>query len=219
MGKCKLRGKDLSAIQYTSNKAKSLAIDLASRHFKHFTKQALLNLLQQVKNNPEAYAGDDILGGLAQEFIPLPELKPKEEIALLKVENHHNFAWKEVQGNGEEWIVHRKGATPAARGELGIIPGSMTAPGYLVRGKGAAAGLHSASYGAGRKLSRQKAKASFTGSELKKILSREGVTLIGGGVDEASGAYKNLEEVMASQQELVEVIGSFTPKIVRMDKS
>lgn len=54
---------------------------------------------------------------------------------LAKVENHHNFAWKEIL-NGEEVIVHRKGATPAAPGVMGIIPGSMTAPGFLVRGKG-----------------------------------------------------------------------------------
>ncbi|MEL6536321.1 MAG: RtcB family protein [Bacteroidota bacterium] len=55
---------------------------------------------------------------------------------LTKVENHHNFAWKEVQADGREWVVHRKGATPAGEGVMGIIPGSMTAPGYVVRGKG-----------------------------------------------------------------------------------
>lgn len=468
MGKIKLRGKDLSAIHYTSNKAKSLAIDLASKHFKYYQKQELLDLLQKVKEKPEGYVNDEVLGGLALEFMDEPALKPKEEIALLRnsghlrvfgskgissnalqqmelamrlpislrgalmpdahqgyglpiggvlatrnavipygvgvdigcrmslsifdvrsdylkrnaytfkqalkertsfgtggevgwtqehevlerpefmltpllrqlrgkaakqlgssgsgnhfvewglaelkegnglglesgeylallshsgsrgfgatvakhytdlarsscllprqaqhlawldldseegqeywlsmnlagdyakachdqihyhlsrymgispiarVENHHNFAWKEVQEAGEEWIVHRKGATPAAKGELGIIPGSMTATGYIVRGKGAGEGLNSAAHGAGRKFSRQKAIASFTGSELRKTLSREGVTLIGGGVDEAPGAYKNLEEVMASQTELVEVIGSFTPKIVRMNKN
>ncbi len=468
MGKIKLRGKDLSAIYYTTSKTKSLAIDLASRHFKHLSKQELLNLLQEVMEKPEDYASDEILSGLAQEFLPEPTLKTKEEVALLRetgrlqvygrkaiasnalqqmelamrlpiavrgalmpdahqgyglpvggvlatqnavipygvgvdigcrmslsvydirhdylmrnaytfkqalkertsfgtggelglaqehevldqaefqltpllrqlhgkaarqlgtsgsgnhfvewgiaalqegnglglekgeylallshsgsrglgatvarhytnlarkscllprqaqhlawldldseagqeywlsmnlagdyakachdqihyhlsrymgikpvatVENHHNFAWKEMQEEGEEWIVHRKGATPAAKGELGIIPGSMTATGYIVRGKGAAEGLNSAAHGAGRKFSRQKAKASFTGSELRKTLSREGVTLIGGGVDEAPGAYKNLEEVMKSQAELVEMIGSFTPKIVRMDKN
>src|SRR5690606_16178966 len=72
---------------------------------------------------------------------------------LLDVENHHNFAWKEVHdfGGGErEVIVHRKGATPAGRGVLGIIPGSMASPGYLVRGKGSSQSLESASHGAGR---------------------------------------------------------------------
>lgn len=94
----------------------------------------------------------------------------------------------------------------------------MATSGYIVRGKGEASGLFSASHGAGRKMSRKRARESYTGSELKKVLSREGVTLIGGGIDEAPVAYKNLEEVMSSQQNLVEVIGKFTPKIVRMDK-
>jgi len=137
---------------------------------------------------------------------------------IAKVENHHNFAWKEKGLTGEELIVHRKGATPAAKGELGIIPGSMTAAGYIVRGKGEASSLFSASHGAGRKMSRSKARQSYTGSEMRKVLSREGVTLIGGGVDEAPVAYKDLEEVMRYQQDLVETIGKFTPKIVRMDK-
>ena len=138
---------------------------------------------------------------------------------VAKVENHHNFAWKETGLTGEELIVHRKGATPAAKGELGIIPGSMTASGYIVRGKGEPSSLFSASHGAGRKMSRAKARQSYTGSEMKKVLSREGVTLIGGGVDEAPVAYKDLDEVMNYQQDLVETIGKFTPKIVRMDKN
>ena len=68
-------------------------------------------------------------------------------------------------------------------------------------------------------MSRAKARQSYTGSEMKKVLSREGVTLIGGGVDEAPVAYKDLDEVMKFQQDLVETIGKFTPKIVRMDKN
>ncbi|WP_224994458.1 RtcB family protein [Cesiribacter sp. SM1] len=468
MGQNKLRGKDLSAIHYTSNKAKSLAIDLMARHYKHWSKQEQLVLLQQVQQDPAAFISHELLGMLAAEFMPEPELKPREEVALLRssgqlqvfgrkgiasnalqqmelamrlpiavkgalmpdahqgyglpiggvlatrnavipygvgvdigcrmslsiyaigpeylrrnaysfkqslkektcfgtggelgitqehpvldnpafgltpllrqlhgkavkqlgtsgsgnhfvewgiagleegnglglekgeylallshsgsrglgaaianhytqlarnscllprqanhfawleleseagaeywlsmqlagdyakachdqihyhlsrymgikpvarVENHHNFAWKERGEEGEECVVHRKGATPAAEGELGIIPGSMAAKGYIVRGRGNPAGLNSASHGAGRRLSRQQARESFTGSELKKVLSREGVTLIGGGIDEAPIAYKNLEEVMACQRELVDVIGSFTPKIVRMDKN
>ena len=138
---------------------------------------------------------------------------------LITVENHHNFAWKEVQPDGQELIMHRKGATPAAKGELGIIPGSMTANGYIVRGKGDPESLNSASHGAGRKMSRKQARESFTGSALKKVLSREGVTLIGGGIDEAPIAYKDIEEVMRYQKDLVKVIGKFIPKIVRMDKN
>lgn len=136
-----------------------------------------------------------------------------------RVENHHNFAWKEVQEDGTELIVHRKGATPASEGEMGIIPGSMTAPGYIVKGKGSNRSLRSASHGAGRKMSRKAARESITGSEMKKILHKNGVTLIGGGTDEAPIAYKDIEQVMKYQNELVEVVGTFVPKIVRMDKN
>lgn len=135
---------------------------------------------------------------------------------LLKVENHHNFAWKE-EVNGKECIVHRKGATPAAQGALGIIPGSMTAPGYIVRGLGNPEGLNSASHGAGRRYSRKECFAQFTQSEVQKVLKAHEVELIGGGIDEAPMAYKNIAQVMESQRELVEVVGTFTPKIVRMD--
>ncbi len=134
-----------------------------------------------------------------------------------KIENHHNFAWKEIH-NGQELIVHRKGATPAAKGELGVIPGSMTAPGFIVRGLGNEDSLHSASHGAGRAFSRSKCKQRFTQSEIRKYLQKEGVSLIGGGIDEAPMAYKDINRVMANQTDLVEVLGTFNPKIVRMDK-
>jgi tRNA-splicing ligase RtcB len=133
------------------------------------------------------------------------------------IENHHNFAWKEMV-DGKECIVHRKGATPAAKGTLGIIPGSMTAPGYIVMGKGNEDSLQSASHGAGRLFSRSKAKASFTQSEINKVLADNDVHLIGGNVDEAPMAYKDIKTVMKLQTELVDVLGTFTPKIVRMDR-
>ncbi|KRD10171.1 RNA 2',3'-cyclic phosphate--5'-hydroxyl ligase [Flavobacterium sp. Root901] len=136
---------------------------------------------------------------------------------VVTIENHHNFAWKEMV-NGQECIVHRKGATPAGEGQLGIIPGSMTAPGYIVKGKGNAESLNSASHGAGRLFSRAKCKSTFTQSEIKKVLKANDVTLIGGNIDEAPMAYKNIEKVMANQTDLVEVLGTFTPRIVRMDR-
>ena len=138
---------------------------------------------------------------------------------LLSVQNHHNFAWREQQPDGRDLIVHRKGATPAAKGVMGIIPGSMTAPGYVVRGTGNATSLQSASHGAGRLLSRSAAKNSLIASKVKKHLADHGVTLIGGGVDEAPQAYKDIGTVMAAQTELVEVVGEFQPKLVRMDGS
>jgi tRNA-splicing ligase RtcB (3'-phosphate/5'-hydroxy nucleic acid ligase) len=132
------------------------------------------------------------------------------------VENHHNFAWKE-KWEGKDVIVHRKGATPAGKDVLGIIPGSMTATGFIVKGKGEAASVNSASHGAGRLMSRSKALQSITHNALKEELKKYGVKLLGGGLDEAPFAYKDINVVMQSQQSLVDVVGSFTPKIVKMD--
>ncbi|MEM8527732.1 MAG: RtcB family protein [Bacteroidota bacterium] len=140
------------------------------------------------------------------------------EKPIAKVENHHNFAWKEQLADGREVIVHRKGATPAGKGVLGIIPGSMTSPGYIVRGRGNALAVNSASHGAGRLMSRTKAKKSFNHKILKVHLKEKEVTLIGGGLDEAPFAYKNINEVMNFQTDLVDVLGSFMPKVVRMDR-
>lgn len=135
---------------------------------------------------------------------------------LRMVENHHNFAWKEML-DGKEVIVHRKGATHAGKNVLGIIPGSMTAPGFIVRGKGEEALLQSASHGAGRRMSRTAAMNSVTQSILKDELEKHGVKLMGGGLDEAPQAYKDIEVVLQSQKQLVDVVGKFYPKIVKMD--
>jgi tRNA-splicing ligase RtcB (3'-phosphate/5'-hydroxy nucleic acid ligase) len=135
---------------------------------------------------------------------------------MTMVENHHNFAWKE-KWEGKDVIVHRKGATPAGKDVLGIIPGSMTAAGFIVKGKGENASVNSASHGAGRKMSRSKAMASVTDKQLKDELKKYGVKLLGGGLDEAPFAYKDIEIVMQSQKALVDIVGKFTPKIVKMD--
>lgn len=137
---------------------------------------------------------------------------------LATVENHHNFAWKETLADGTAAVVHRKGATPAHAGELGIIPGSMTTAAYLVAGKGVGDALYSASHGAGRAMSRQRARESMTVSALKKMLSQANVTLIGGSIEENPLAYKDIEKVIAAQTALVETQGRFMPCIVRMNK-
>jgi tRNA-splicing ligase RtcB (3'-phosphate/5'-hydroxy nucleic acid ligase) len=138
------------------------------------------------------------------------------ETPLAMIENHHNFAWKEKDALGNDVIVHRKGATPAGKGVLGIIPGSMATPGFIVRGKGLAASINSASHGAGRLMSRTKAKDTILPGHVNKFLKQAGVELIGSGLDEAPMAYKDIHQVMAAQSDLVEVLGSFMPKIVRM---
>lgn len=138
--------------------------------------------------------------------------------SLAKVENHHNFAWKDTLADGREVIIHRKGATPAHKDEAGIIPGSMTTPAYLIKGKGAPGSLYSASHGAGRAMSRKRARENVTASALKKMLAEAGVSLIGGSVEENPNAYKDIERVIAAQHDLVDIQGKFWPKIVRMNK-
>lgn len=134
---------------------------------------------------------------------------------LLDIENHHNFAWQENHG-GEEVVVHRKGATPAGDGVLGIIPGSMATPGYVVRGKGVASSLRSASHGAGRRMSRTAARERFRWQDVKKFLDARRVTLMSAGLDEVPMAYKDIETVMAFQQDLVETVARFDPRLVKM---
>ncbi len=134
---------------------------------------------------------------------------------LLDVENHHNFAWNEVH-NGEQVVVHRKGATPAGMGVLGIIPGSMGTSGYVVRGKGHPDSLCSASHGAGRKMSRKAARQNFTWKQARAFLDERGVTLLSAGLDEVPMAYKDIDEVMAAQTDLVETVARFDPRLVKM---
>jgi len=140
---------------------------------------------------------------------------------LAGVENHHNFAWKETHtnpqtGETEELVVHRKGATPAGEGVLGVIPGSMATPGYVVVGRGGAGSLDSASHGAGRVMSRKKAKERFRWNHVKPSLEQAGVTLLSAGLDEVPGVYKDIEQVMADQSDLVAKVARFDPKLVKM---
>jgi tRNA-splicing ligase RtcB len=141
----------------------------------------------------------------------------------LDIENHHNFAWRErhrlPDGSEAEVIVHRKGATPAGAGVLGIIPGSMGTPGYIVKGKGVAASLNSAAHGAGRRMSRTKAKQTFTWDAAQRFLRERGVTLLSAGLDEVPMAYKDIDEVMAAQHDLVEPLARFEPRLVKMAPS
>jgi tRNA-splicing ligase RtcB (3'-phosphate/5'-hydroxy nucleic acid ligase) len=142
---------------------------------------------------------------------------------LLDVENHHNFAWRErhvlPDGSEDELIIHRKGATPAGEGVLGIIPGSMGTPGYVVRGKGVAASLNSASHGAGRRMSRKKAKELFSWDAVQDFLRERNVTLLSAGLDEVPMAYKDIDAVMAAQSDLVEPLARFEPRLVKMAPS
>jgi len=135
---------------------------------------------------------------------------------LLRIENHHNFAWKEQLADGTEVMVHRKGATPAGKGILGIIPGSMSTPGFIVKGKGDESSINSASHGAGRLMSRNAAFKTLHHDLVDAELAHKKITLIGSGLDEAPMVYKDIHAVMAAQTDLVEVLASFQPRIVKM---
>lgn len=136
--------------------------------------------------------------------------------ASASVENHHNFAWREHLPDGTPVIVHRKGATPAGAGVLGVVPGSMADPGYVVRGLGNPLSLNSASHGAGRKLGRNQAFKRLSRANMERYLKENNVRLMGGALDEAPMAYKNIDEVLTAQSDLVEILARFTPRIVRM---
>ena len=126
---------------------------------------------------------------------------------LLEVNCHHNYAEKEVHF-GEEVYVTRKGAVRAQKEDYGIIPGSMGAKSYIVKGKGNAHSYCSCSHGAGRLMSRSKAKKSFSLDDL--IAQTQGVECRkdNGIIDEIPGAYKPIEEVMAQQEDLVEIVAT-----------
>jgi len=138
----------------------------------------------------------------------------------LDVENHHNFAWRErhilPDGTERQVVVHRKGATPADRSVLGIIPGSMAAPGWVVRGTGDERSLRSASHGAGRRMSRTQAKAKFSWADARQLLRERRVKVLSAGLDEVPMAYKDIVEVMAAQRDLVDVLARFDPRLVKM---
>jgi tRNA-splicing ligase RtcB len=116
--------------------------------------------------------------------------------ALAQVENHHNFAWREG-----EMVVHRKGATPAEAGVLGIIPGSMATSSYVVVGTGNPASLMSSSHGAGRRGSRTWARNTIDMRSVRKLLAERDVLVQGVVADESPLAYKDIERVMALQEE------------------
>ena len=184
--------------------------------YQHFGRLGWLDLASEA--GQEYWAAMNLMGEYAaanHDVIHRLVSKLLGAKVLAGVENHHNFAWKEMH-DGREVIVHRKGATPASVGELGVIPGSMATPAYVVAGKGLAESLNSASHGAGRAMSRTKAREQYTWNAVRKDLLAKGVKVLSAGADEVPYAYKDIEQVMAEQSDLVEVLARFDPKIVKM---
>ena len=126
---------------------------------------------------------------------------------LLNVNCHHNYAEKEVHF-GEEVYVTRKGAVRAQEEDYGIIPGSMGAKSFIVKGKGNHESYCSCSHGAGRMMSRTQAKKRFSVDDLVKQTEGVECRKDGGVIDEIPGAYKSIEEVMNQQSDLVEVVAT-----------
>jgi tRNA-splicing ligase RtcB (3'-phosphate/5'-hydroxy nucleic acid ligase) len=126
---------------------------------------------------------------------------------LLSVNCHHNYAEKEVH-YGESVYVTRKGAVRAQKDDYGIIPGSMGAKSFIVKGKGCAESYCSCSHGAGRLMSRSKAKKTYTLDDLVAQTAGVECRKDDGILDEIPAAYKPIEQVMANQQDLVEVVAT-----------
>ena len=118
---------------------------------------------------------------------------------------HHNYVAEETH-HAEALLVTRKGAISARAGQLGVIPGSMGTRSYVVRGLGNAESLHSASHGAGRKMSRGEAKRQFSVKDLAEQTAGVECRKDGGVLDEIPGAYKPIEQVMEYQKDLVEIV-------------
>ena len=130
---------------------------------------------------------------------------PSFEITGEAVNCHHNYVEREFHYGEHVWLT-RKGAIRAAKGELGIIPGSMGVRSYIVRGKGSAASFDSCAHGAGRRMSRNAAQKKFTLEDLAVQTAGVVCRKDKGVLDEIPGAYKDIGEVMANQSDLVEVL-------------
>ena len=174
------------------------------------------DLAYLVEGSPEftKYVSDVLLAqDYAMENRRLMLEEVKKDIAHLwpevifddEVNCHHNYLSRE-EHFGKEVIVTRQGAIRAGAGDLGIIPGSMGTKSYIVRGKGNPDSFHSCSHGAGRRMSRTKAKACFTVADLKAQTEGVECRKDAGVLDEIPGAYKDIDQVMANQTDLVEVV-------------
>ena len=129
------------------------------------------------------------------------------------IDIHHNYAVKEHH-YGNDVLVHRKGATLARKGTIGIIPGSMGTSSYIVEGLGNQDSYHSCSHGAGRAMGRRKAKETIKFEDFKQAMKDVRYTPIAENLDEAPQAYKDIDDVMNRQKDLVRIRAKLTPLAV-----
>jgi tRNA-splicing ligase RtcB (3'-phosphate/5'-hydroxy nucleic acid ligase) len=169
-----------------------------SEHFNDYVKA--VHWAQSYAMNNRALMMDSVLGALRDADV-LPPFTADEET----VNCHHNYVSVE-EHYGEEVFVTRKGAVRAGKGDMGIIPGSMGAKSFIVRGKGNPESFNSCSHGAGRKMSRSEAKRRFTVED--HVKATEGIECRKDKdvIDETPAAYKSIEDVMKAQSDLVDVV-------------
>jgi tRNA-splicing ligase RtcB len=150
-----------------------------------------------------ARANRDVM--MSQILQALTEELPPFQVTEEAINCHHNYVANE-QHFGQQVHLTRKGAIRAGKGELGIIPGSMGTPSYIVRGKGGADAFDSCAHGAGRRMSRTQAKKQFSVEDLKAQTKGVECRKDKGVLDEIPGAYKDIDSVMENQSDLVEVV-------------
>ncbi|QSB04396.1 RtcB family protein [Natronoglycomyces albus] len=159
-------------------------------------RQDLYWAQEYAKRNRAVMMG--LLRGVIRRQFPTVSFEPE-------ISAHHNYVSEETH-DGQELLVTRKGAIRAGRGDMGIIPGSMGAASFIVRGLGNGNAYDSASHGAGRKMSRTKARNEFTAEDLRAQTAGVECRKDGGVIDEIPSAYKDIHEVMAAQTDLVEIV-------------
>lgn len=187
-------GKDLSSLQLDTQDGQDYLHDM--NWAEEFALHSRLHMLETMREE---------LFEAVSRLRNAPEAEDHEVINI-----HHNFAALEEHG-GEEVMVHRKGATQAKEGQLGIIPGSMGTTSYIVRGKGNPASLESCSHGAGRQLGRKAARRNLTTEAFAESIATTHSTPSGKYLDEAPGAYKDIEIVIARQADLIDVVHQLRP--------
>lgn len=187
-------GKDLASLTFASDEAFDYIHDLYwAQQYAYLNRMQMIRLLRNLLEYRCRVYG-----------LPTPKFD-----AILDVP--HNYAVYDPEN--EDVILHRKGATLAAPGTQGIVPGSMGSPSYIVRGKASAEAWQSCSHGAGRTMSRRKARENITEDQLRDSLAGTYTVPTMRTVDEAPGAYKDIKIVMERQADLVDITHTLRPII------
>ncbi|MCB9871643.1 MAG: RtcB family protein [Planctomycetes bacterium] len=184
----------------------ALDVRLPHRDLAYFTEgTSSFDLYVEAVSWAQDYAAENRVQMLELVLEALRATLPPFTVVDHAVNCHHNYVAREHH-YGEDVLVTRKGAIRAGLGELGIVPGSMGARSYIVRGKGSAESFCSCAHGAGRRMSRSAAKRAFTEDDLARQTEGVECRKDAGVIDEIPGAYKDIDTVMANQEDLVEIV-------------